>query len=453
MSSAAAAVRAAFEEGISRPLEWRRSQLKALDALLAEHGAQFEAALHRDLGRAPIETHVFEIAEVRAAIRSTLKNLEKWTAPQRVPVPLLLRPARAEIRREPLGAVLVISPWNYPVQLLFLPLVGALAAGNTAVLKPSEVAPATADAVARLVPRYLDERAVRVVLGGVPETTELLAQRWDHIFYTGNGQVARVIMRAAAEHLTPVTLELGGKSPVWVDPSADLTETARWLAWGKFLNAGQTCVAPDYVLTTPEVQGPLVEALRDAIAAFYGPDPRTSPDYSRIISERHLDRLAGLLDSGTLALGGQIDRADRYLAPTILRDVPLDSPVMAGEIFGPILPIVPVADVDEAVRVVRAGPHPLALYAFSGEEAPADRFVAGTASGSAAINAVLVQLGVPALPFGGVGESGMGAYHGEHSVRVFSHERAVLRTRPGPSLAAMVRPPHTRLKEWLLRGT
>lgn len=445
------AVRAGFEAGITLPLDWRRAQLQALDSLLADNSAEIEAALHEDLGRHPLETYVAEIFSVRTEIGHLVKNLARWTKPRRAGVPLMLQPASAKIVRQPLGTVLVIAPWNYPIHLLLMPVAGAIAAGNAVVMKPSHRTPATAALLARLVPRYLDQRAVQLVEGPSSLTTELLASRWDHIFYTGSPGIGRVVMEAASRHLTPVTLELGGKSPVWVDASADIEDAASWLSWGKFLNAGQTCVAPDYVLTTPDVTPRLVDALARQIEARYGRDPHESADFGRMVNRAAVDRVAGLLTAGRVAVGGQVDRDERYVAPTVLTGVRLDDPVMQEEIFGPVLPIVEVRDADEAIAVINGRDKPLALYVFTRTPAVRRAFETGTSSGSMVVNAVIVQLGAPELPFGGVGLSGFGAYHGEHSIVTFSHERPVLRRHRGPNLVAFAQPPFTARKERLAR--
>jgi aldehyde dehydrogenase (NAD+) len=352
---------------------------------------------------------------------------------------------------EPLGVVLVIAPWNYPVQLLLGPLVGALAAGNAVVLKPSEVAPATSAALARLVPRFLDSRAVAVVEGAADATTALLEQRFDHIFFTGGGGVARIVARAAAEHLTPTTLELGGKSPVWIDDTVDLDVAARRLAWGKFMNAGQTCVAPDYVLATPAVAARLTTALGRAIAAFYGDDPSTSADYGRIVADRHVERLAGLLEGERPAVGGTVDRESRYIAPTVVDGVRLDSALMADEIFGPILPIVHVAGLDEAIRVIRSREKPLALYVFTASRSVERRLLRETSSGAVGVGVPSAHLLVPGLPFGGVGASGSGAYHGKRSFDTFTHEKALLRKPLAPDTIGLVYPPFTSRRESFIR--
>lgn len=450
-TAAAYGAREAFTSGRTTTMLWRREQLKALDRMLTENGSAIETALKSDLGRHPLETHL-EIGSVRSEIALTLENLDTWTESRNVPVPAALLPAAASIILQPLGTVLIISPWNFPIHLLLMPLVGAIAAGNAVVVKPSELAPQTSHLMAHLFPKYLDPGAVRLVEGAVDETAELLEFAWDHIFYTGNGTVAKIVLKAAAEHLTPVTLELGGKSPVWVDESADIDAAARWLVWGKFLNAGQICIAPDYVLATAAAVDPLVEALGRQITEMYGTDPHASPDFGRIVNTHHVDRLTGLIGSGVTVIGGHFDREERFVAPTVLRDVSFDDPVMGQEIFGPILPIITVTDADEAIDLIAARDKPLALYCFSGRADVRTAFTDRTTSGGLALNAVMLQLAVSGLPFGGVGASGTGAYHGESSIRVFSHERSVVQKFPGPNLTEFSWAPYTKDKERVLRG-
>ncbi|MGW7268430.1 aldehyde dehydrogenase family protein [Streptomyces sp. NPDC054842] len=422
-----ARLRATFRSGRTKPVACRTSRLKQLRELLTTHGEDLAAALHEDLGKSSTEAHRTEIDFTVREIDHTLDHLESWLRPESAPVPAHLgADATAWTTYDPLGVVLVIAPWNYPVQLLLTPLLGALAAGNTVVAKPSELAPATSAVLARLLPRYLDTDAVAVVEGGIPETTALLAERFDHIFYTGNGTVGRVVMRAAAEHLTPVTLELGGKSPAFVDRDADPAVVADRLVRGKFLNAGQTCVAPDYVLTDPATASALEPELARAVEALFGADPRTSTGYGRIVNERHFDRLGALLDSGRTVTGGTADRAAKYIAPTVLADVDAGSPVMREEIFGPILPIVTVADLDEAIGFINDRDKPLALYAFTESDDTRRRLAEETSSGGLGFGLPLAHLTVSDLPFGGVGESGMGSYHGRYSIETFSHRKAVL---------------------------
>jgi aldehyde dehydrogenase (NAD+) len=446
-------LRASFDAGRTRPVEWRTAQLLALRRLLTEGEGELVDALGQDLGKSAVEGFVTEIAFVRAEIDYTLHHLVAWLRPEKVHVPVKQQPGRARIRRDPLGVVLIIGPWNYPVQLVLAPLVGALAAGNAAVVKPSELAGSTSHALARLVARHLDPDAVAVVEGGVPETTALLDERWDHIFYTGNGAVGRIVMTAAARHLTPVTLELGGKSPAIVDRSANLDVAARRIAWGKFTNAGQTCIAPDYVLVDRRVEGPLLARLRDAVRTFYGGDPHESADYGRIVNPRHFDRLVRLLDedgAGELVFGGERDADDRYFAPTVVRRPELSAALMQEEIFGPILPIIAVDDVDAAIEYVNAHDKPLALYVFAEEGDVADRVIAETASGGVCVNATLFHIAVPGLPFGGVGASGMGAYHGRATFETFSHAKSVL-TKPTAVDPSIAYPPYRGIKAKLIR--
>ncbi|MFJ8024696.1 aldehyde dehydrogenase family protein [Streptomyces sp. NPDC096311] len=422
-----ARLRATFRSGRTKPLAWRTTQLRRLRELLTTHGAELAEALHADLGKSSTEAFRTEIDFTVREIDHTLDHLDEWLRPESAPVPAHLgADATAWTRYDPLGVVLVIAPWNYPVQLLLTPMLGALAAGNAVVVKPSELAPATSAAVARLLPRYLDTDAVAVVEGAVAETTALLAERFDHIFYTGNGAVGRIVMRAAAEHLTPVALELGGKSPAFVDRDADLSVVADRLARGKFLNAGQTCVAPDYVLADPETARALEPELARAVEALFGAEPRRSGEYGRIVNERHFDRLSSLLDSGRTVIGGTGDRATKYLAPTVLADVDPLAPVMQEEIFGPILPIVTVVGLDEAIDFINDRDKPLALYVFTESDATRERIAEETSSGGLGLGLPLAHLTVSDLPFGGVGESGMGRYHGRYSIETFSHRKAVL---------------------------
>jgi aldehyde dehydrogenase (NAD+) len=418
--------------------------------LLVEREPELRDALDADLGKPATEAYATDVGFVIGEIDYTLKRLRGWMRPERVGTRLVTKPSRGRIVREPLGVVLVIAPWNYPVHLALAPVVGAIAAGNCVVIKPSEVTANTSVALAKLIPEYLDTECVTVIKGGVPETQALLGEAWDHILYTGNGAVGRVVMEAAAKHLTPVTLELGGKSPTIIDETADLEVAGRRVAWGKFLNAGQTCIAPDYVLVMRAVADRFVEHLRRAIFDFYGPDPKASPDYARVVDDRHFQRLIGLLGSGTIVIGGEQDEATRYIAPTVLRDVAPDSPIMQDEIFGPILPVLTVDSVDEAIAFVNERDKPLALYVFSKSHGTADRVLDQTSSGGACVNATMYHVAVPTLPFGGVGPSGMGAYHGRSTFETFSHAKSVLRkgVRPDPALAY---PPYTSTKDRLLR--
>jgi aldehyde dehydrogenase (NAD+) len=434
-------------------MAWRRRQLEAMQRLLEERETELLDALAQDLGKPAIEGWLTELQHVSNEISDILRHLEKWAGPERVGVRAALFPAKARIVPEPLGVVLVIAPWNYPVHLLLLPMAYAIAAGNAVVGKPSEISASTAGTLARLVPQYLDRDAVAIVEGGVQEVTGLLAERWDHIFFTGNGKVGRVVMEAAAQHLTPVTLELGGKSPVIVDRGANVDVAARRVAWGKLVNAGQTCIAPDYVLVDRRIEPAFVDAVVAAIRDFYGADPRSSPDYPRIINAAHWDRLVHLIESrssGEVVLGGDGERSERYLAPTVLRNVGWDEPVMSEEIFGPILPVIAVADSEEAIATINERDKPLALYIFAEDPAVVDQVIARTSSGAVGANVTLLHAAVPGLPFGGVGPSGMGAYHGKSGFDTFSHRKPILSrpTRFDPSVAY---PPYSGLKQRVLR--
>ncbi len=420
-------LRNSFESGRTRPLAYRQKQLEGLERFLKEREREIEQALHDDMGRPAFEVYPSEIALTLAELALTRRKLGSWTKRQRVPTAFACQPGRSYIHCEPLGVVLIIGPWNYPLQLVLLPLVGAIAAGNCAVLKPSELAPATSGLIAGVLREYLDPACVQIVQGGPAETTALLAERFDHIFFTGGETVGRIVMQAAARYLTPVTLELGGKSPCIVDRHTDLDVAARRIVWGKFYNAGQTCVAPDYVLVHKEIEAPLLAKMKHTLHDFFGDDPHAGGDFGRIINARHFDRLMKLLHgSGEIVTGGTGIAAEKYIAPTILTNVPSDAPVMESEIFGPILPVLKVQDVDHAIALVNSRPKPLALYLFSADPAVQAKVVARTTAGGMTVNHTLMHLLNPSLPFGGVGSSGMGAYHGRQTFETFSHKKSVL---------------------------
>lgn len=440
-----------FDSGATRTYEWRRRQLKQLDRLLQENSTALNTALKQDLGKCAVEARLTETAFLRAEIAHALGHLKKWMRPKKRDMPLSLQPARAKLQAEPLGVVLIIAPWNYPVQLLLSPLASALAAGNTAILKPSEVAPRCSAIIAELVPKYFKSDEVFVVEGGVAETTALLSLQFDHIFYTGNGHVARVVMEAAAQHLTPVTLELGGKCPAWVDQSADLQSTARRLVWAKFLNAGQTCVAPDHILATRSTLEALKPHLIAAIKSQFGEDILQSPDYGRIINERHFDRLIGLLANAQVVSGGQHDVRQRFIAPTLVEGIGDSHPLMQEEIFGPILPLIEVVDLDAALKSIRSHGKPLAVYAFTRDSNVKDVLFQHTASGALVFNMAVGHLGAPDVPFGGVGSSGMGSSHGEAGFRTFSHMRSIVYKPFWPDTLRLIMPPYGRVVERVIQ--
>lgn len=445
-------LRQGFDRSVTRSYHWRRTQLIELRRMLLGNHVAIEDALRQDLGKPPMETDITELAIVTGEIEHALSRLKRWMRPRKVRVPLTLAPGRGQVVQEPLGVVLIIGPWNYPLQLVTGPLIGALAAGNAVIVKPSEVAAATSALLADLIPRYLDRRAVAVVEGGPEVTGRLLEQRLDHVFFTGSEPVGRIVAETAAKTLTPVTLELGGKSPVFIDDTVDAAAAARRIMWGKLLNAGQTCVAPDYLLATPETARTLLPHLERAVREMYGPDPAASPDYGSIVSERHAQRLEGLLRGQPIAFGGRVSVRERYVAPTVLDGVAPGSRIMQEEIFGPILPIVHVGSAEEARAFIRARPKPLATYVFSQNKRVRRGFVAETTSGGLGFGVPAAHLGVPDLPFGGVGASGLGSYHGQNSFATFSHAKAVLDKplRPDVMRLAYYPPYGSRLKKFLL---
>jgi len=443
-------LRATFDAGRTRPLVWRRAQLAAVERMLVEREADFAKALHLDLHKNRFESFLSETSFVIAEAKYAQRHLARWMRGRRVRTPIIAQPGRSRIQPEPKGVVLIIAPWNYPLSMVLAPLVGALAAGNAVVVKPSEISRHTSSALARILPAYLDQDAVAVIEGGVAETTQLLEHRFDHILYTGNERVAQIVMTAAARHLTPVTLELGGKSPCLVARDADVEVAATRIAWGKFLNAGQTCVAPDHVLVERPLVAPLLDALVRRIREFFGDDPASSADYGRIVSERHTARIGQMLAGQRIHHGGRVDVAERFVEPTIVVDPPQDSALMQEEIFGPVLPVIGVDDMPEALRLVATRPKPLALYLFTRDSGLA-RTVSETASaGSICINDAVIFMVSPELPFGGVGASGMGRYTGWYGFETFSHMKPVM-TRSLRLDAPIRYPPYSEAKARLLR--
>lgn len=440
-----------FSQGATRDLAFRDGALAALERAVLGAKPRILEALRSDLRKSAFEAQMTEIGLVLAEIRHARRHLRRWAKPVRVGVPLVLWPGRCRIHTEPLGVCLIIAPWNYPFQLALAPLVSAVAAGNCAVVKPSEIAPATSEVVAAVIGEAFAAEHVAAVLGGADASEALLGQRFDLVFFTGSTAVGRIVVRAAAEHLTPVVLELGGKSPCVVDATADLEVTARRVAFGKLLNAGQTCVAPDYVLVQEKVKEAFLATLRSSVVEMYGENPQASPDYARIVSRRHLERLVRLLDGAEIAFGGEVDPADLYVAPTALVGVTGESPCMQEEIFGPILPVLPYGDPDEAIRYVNARPKPLAAYFFTRDARLAERFLGEIAFGGGCVNDTILHLAHPELPFGGVGQSGMGACHGRTGFEAFSHRKSILR-KPFAFDFALRYPPSSESKlRWLKR--
>ncbi|XP_045414244.1 aldehyde dehydrogenase family 3 member B1 isoform X2 [Lemur catta] len=438
-------LREAFNAGRTRPATFRAAQLRALGRFLQDNKQLLQDALAQDLHKSAFESEVSEIAISRGEVTLALRNLRAWMKDERVPKNLATQLDSAFIRKEPFGLVLIVAPWNYPLNLTLVPLVGALAAGNCVVLKPSEISSSMEKVLAEVLPRYLDQSCFAVVLGGPQEMGQLLEHKFDYIFFTGSPRVGRIVMTAAAKHLTPVTLELGGKNPCYVDDNCDPQTVANRVAWFRYFNAGQTCVAPDYILCSPETQERLLPALQSAITRFYGNDPQSSPDLGRIINQKQFQRLRALLGCGRVAIGGQSDESQRYIAPTVLVDVQETEPVMQEEIFGPILPIVSVRSLDEAIDFINRREKPLALYAFSNSSQVVERMLAQTSSGAFCGNDGFMYLTLTSLPFGGVGASGMGRYHGKFSFDTFSHHRACLLRRPGMEKVNALRyPPNSQ---------
>lgn len=445
-----AKLRATHKSGKTRPFAWRRQQLEALGAAVASNEARIVDALRADLGKPALEAAVAEVDYLTKECALAAKKCERWAKPRRTGTPLAMTPSRSYIQPEPLGVALIIGAWNYPLQEVFGPLAGAIAAGNCAVLKPSEAAPNSAELLREIAAQALDSDAFATVLGGAEETAALIEEKFDKIFYTGGSRVGRIIMQAAAKHLTPVTLELGGKSPAVVAADADLDVTARRVVWGAFLNGGQLCVRPDHCLIEESVYEPFLEKLKATAEQFYGENMQNSPDFARIVNERHLDRLIGLIGDSKVLVGGEHDRANRYLAPTILRDVEPDAPSMQEEIFGPILPCLKVSSMDAAIEFINERDKPLALYVFTKSGELGDRFVEETSSGTIMVNDAIVFQTNHHLPFGGVGESGMGAFHGQHTFEVFSHMKAVMR-RPFFGDVSMRYPPYSEGDKKMMR--
>ncbi|XP_008219616.1 PREDICTED: aldehyde dehydrogenase family 3 member H1 isoform X1 [Prunus mume] len=449
-------LRGSYGSGKTRSYEWRESQLKNLLKVAEHHEQEIVDALRSDLSKPEFEAYVQEISMLKSSCKLALKELRNWMKPEKAKTSLTTFPSSAEIVSEPLGVILIISAWNYPFLLSLDPVVGAIAAGNAVVLKPSELAPATSSLLAKLVGEYMDSSSIRVVEGAVAETSALLDQKWDKICYTGNGRVGRIVMASAAKHLTPVLLELGGKSPVVVDSGINLQVATRRIIVGKWgCNNGQACISPDYIVTTKDFAPKLVDSLKRELENFYGNNPLESKDLSRIVNSNHFARLTKLLDedkvSGKIVLGGERDKTNLRIAPTILLDVSRDSLIMNEEIFGPLLPILTVDRVEESFDLINSGTKPLAAYLFTNNKKLKEHFVRTVSAGGLVVNDTTIHLAVPSLPFGGVGESGMGAYHGKFSFDAFSHKKAVV-YRGFAGDASVRYPPYTKGKLRLLKA-
>ena len=443
-------------------MEWREAQLRSLSRMLEEHHDDFITALNTDLHRSEFLSELSELAQLKASIKDTIAMLPDYTKPSgHVSMPIKFFPATGHVIPEPLGLVLIISPWNYPILLALHPVVGAIAAGNAVLLKPSEISNACSHLMADLIPKYLDNEAIRVIQGGVEETTEILEYKFDHIFYTGSTTVGKIIYQAAAKHLTPVTLELGGKSPVIVDGNVNLKLASRRILFGKFVNCGQICIAPDYCIVTKDNACAFYEALKETYEELFPDSLKSDKEYSRIINDAQTKRLVSFLNEtnkdelakrGELLFGGESDQQSRYVEISAFRNTSLDSKIMQDEIFGPLLPIVEVDTMDDAIDIINDGQKPLALYLFTLDQTLVDKVTQQTSSGAISINECLMHFAVEDLPFGGVGESGIGCYHGKSTFDTFSHKKTVFHQSGKSVMDPFFKyPPYTERKKYLMR--
>lgn len=450
ISEACRAQNVFFSEGLSRDRLYRINSLKKLRNCILRRGHDIEKALHDDLGKSPFESYIAEISIVLEEIDYHIKNLKKWSKPVRVPSPVAVMPAKSYIHPEPHGCVLIMAPWNYPFQLLMAPLIGAVSAGCCAIVKPSDMSPATEKIISEIIAESFDPRHVSALNGGRVVIQEILTQRFDYIFFTGGLNLGRIVAEFAAKHLTPVTLELGGKSPCIVGTGASLETAAKRIVWGKFLNAGQTCIAPDYLLVQSDLSSRLLQLMKKYITEFFGEDPEKSPDFGRIITHNHFERITSYLNNGMVYAGGHSNAAARYIEPTILTGVNPGSPVMQEEIFGPVLPVVEYGDISEVIDFIKKRPRPLALYFFSGKKSEQKKVLSEVSFGGGCVNDVLMHVANPHLPFGGVGNSGMGNYHGKKSFDTFTHYKSILKNRNWPDVPIRYAP-YTSFKNKLIR--
>ncbi len=415
-----------FKTKATLPVDFRIKQLKKLKAGILKYETEILNAIEADLGKDHLGGYLTEVGFVLNDIEDALRNIRSWAKPKRKSTPLFHQKASSYVHSDPYGMTLIIAPWNYPFQLLFAPLVGAIAGGNTTVLKPSEVSIESTKVAVKMVKEIFDEEYVAIVDGGIPESQALLAEKFDYIFYTGSTHVGRIVYQAAAKHLTPVTLELGGKSPCIIDENTHIEYTAKRLLWGKLINAGQTCIAPDYIFVHQNIKDKMIAEFKKQIKAFFGDDPKGNSEYCKIINTRHFNRVKKLMNSGDIIYGGETDETASYIGPTIIDNVSPEDPIMQEEIFGPLIPIVPYNTMDEVVDFINDRPKPLALYVFSNNQKNINKILKETSSGGVCVNDTLMHIANPHLPFGGVGESGMGAYHGHASFTTFTHQKSVL---------------------------
>ncbi|KAJ8946345.1 hypothetical protein NQ318_004235 [Aromia moschata] len=441
-----ATARNSFRSGITKPYEFRMHQLKALLQMVDENFNELVEVISNTAKKPKFEVILYELEIVKNDIRHAMHNLKEWMKPTKVEKPLPFILDEVFIYPEPYGVVLIVGTWNYPVMLLLSPMIGAIAAGNCAVLKPSEVSPTVGNLIEKLLPKYLDPACFFVVNGGIPETTQLLEQRFDYILYTGSTSVGKIVQRAASKYLTPVTLELGGKTPVYLDQNADIKLATSRILWGKFVNTGQSCIAPDYVLCTKDVEIKFVEEAKNKIRQWFGHDVKESSNFARIINSSHHKRLTSLLKGANIAVGGSFSTEDCFIEPTIVTDVKPDDSVMQEEIFGPILPVVNVKNALDAINFINDREKPLSLYVFSNEKRIQDLFLENTSSGNLLVNDTMMHFACDSIPFGGIGHSGMGAYHGKFSFDTFSHGKGTVikkLNKFGELITAARYPPYT----------
>lgn len=442
--------RSYFQTGQTLPLSARLKALDALKQVIKDNESALLDALREDLGKSSSEGYMCEVGLTLSEISYVQKHLRRWMKDKRAMTPLTNFHARSTIVSEPYGVVLIMSPWNYPVLLTLEPLVGAIAAGNCAILKPSAYAPATSAVLARIIRAAFDEQLVAVVEGGRNENTQLLEQHFDYIFFTGGVTVGKLVMEKAAKHLTPLTLELGGKSPCVIDKTANLKIAAKRIAFGKYLNVGQTCVAPDYVLIDESVKEPFIALLKEAITSMYGASPLQNPNYGKMINKKHFDRVCGLIDPAKVIVGGETKIPTLQIAPTVMDNVTESDAVMQEEIFGPVLPILTFTDMDEAFRFVQQRPHPLALYLFTNDKKTEQHWLHAQPFGGGCVNDTIIHLASSTMPFGGVGNSGMGSYHGLESFRTFSHRKSIVKKYNWLDLTLRYQP-YNRIKDKLVK--
>ena len=422
-----------FESQVTKNLDFRINMLKRLKGGIKIYEGEILKSLKTDLGKHENEAYMSEVGFVYASINHMIKNLKKWAKPQKRPAPFYLMPSKSYIVNEPYGSVLIIGPYNYPFQLLIEPLIGAIAAGNTAVLKPSEMAPNVSKVVRKIIEDIFNQEYIACIEGGIETNISLLKSKFDYIFFTGSANVGKIVMKEAAENLIPVTLELGGKSPVIIDASANIKEAARRIIWGKTMNAGQTCVAPDYVLVDKSVKDELIKYMIDTLKEFFGDDIEQSDSFGRIINDRHFRRIKNMIekDKEGIVFGGHFNEEKKYIEPTLIEISSLQAATMQEEIFGPVLPIMTYENLDSVIKIIRNNPKPLALYLFTTDRNIERKVLNEVSSGNACINDTITHLVNPYIPFGGVGNSGIGSYHGKDSFETFSHRKGILKKPAG----------------------